>query len=56
MGDRIRKDLVKFDVINDDEDERNRNDGRKNDRKGKTTIITIINNHIQFYYNHISFK
>ena len=41
-GDGIRKELVKFGVINDDEDERNRNDGRKNDRKGKPTIMIIM--------------
>ena len=41
-GDGIRKELVKFDVINDNEDKRNRNDGRKNDRKRKTTIMIIM--------------
>ena len=39
MEDRIRKELTTFDVINEDEDERNRENDRKDDRKGKATII-----------------
>ena len=39
MEDRIRKELTTFDVINEDEDERNRDNDRKDDRKGKATII-----------------
>ena len=39
MEDRIRKELTTFDVNNEDEDERNRDNDRKDDKKGKATII-----------------
>ena len=39
MEDRIRKELTTFDVINEDEDERNRDNDRKDDKKEKATII-----------------